>query len=111
MSARVVGSIPEHLKRENELQREIVAFFEALRCEVWVTSERRRKEGTPGMLDLYVIVRRKKRVGFFDVKQPDEDLRDSQMGFISANEAAGIPCGWGGMAQAKAFAHRLGLLA
>lgn len=104
-------AVPAHLKRENEIQREIVTFFRTVRFRVFVTSERRRKEGTKGVFDLYLVAPSRRGVGWFDTKRPGEELSMDQAEFIDLNERAGIPCGWGGLEEAKGLARRMGVLA
>ena len=100
--------IPDHLKREAEIQRECVAYLRALGLLVFITSEPRAKKSSRNIWDLYVVNPRNGKTAWFETKQPGKPLTDGQRAFEQAHCRNSVVFAVGQREAAERLAQKLG---
>ena len=100
--------VPDHLKREAEIQREIVTWLRGLHLKVFITSEPRAKKSSRNIWDLYVVKPRNGRSGWFETKKPGEKPTVGQYDFQQHHVRSDVCFGWGQLEHAQLFAAALG---
>lgn len=103
--------IPDHLKRESEIQAEIVRCFRAIGLRVWITSEPRAKKSSRNLWDLYLLNPRNGRSAWFETKAPGGTLTPGQRDFRQLHLRSETMFAQGQMTEARELAIRLGALA
>lgn len=98
---------------EKSVQVRVIAVYEAVGCDVAVTSPGR-KGGTwqtPGIPDLYVFPPVGRGLPFWhETKRPTGRQSAAQVKWQALCEARGVGCVVGGVEQALAYLRRLGLV-
>jgi hypothetical protein len=86
-------------------------MLEMLGFRVWQTSQPQRAMMSPGLPDLVVFHPRRKLFFFWETKAAGGKLSEAQLDFLAACAACGVPHGYGGLAEAKAFLVQQGVIA
>lgn len=104
----------DRLRRESEIQREIVQLYRDLGCVVVSFSQWRKGSGTrqtPGIPDLKVCCCRKHRSWWHEVKTVSGEQSFAQIEFQAAIEACGEVYILGGTAAALQQLRAIGVIA
>lgn len=95
--------LPEHLRFETDVQRDVVNIYQSCGCTVYATSNRRRTEATPGHPDLVVFQPNRCRMWWHETKTQDGRLSKEQKQFIGRAAECGVQVVVGGTQAARDF--------